>query len=246
MAEPTESPFRQFLETVKDIRALVFAGGLLVAAVGSLFALPFYVATFFFGASFVLLFFAFLAKQSTTPAFEGIIIRDEARFDLTNSVNNLDKGVNEVLGVLLAEMRKTINTSEESERLAKTIVEQFQVLKEKVQFTRDTVREVLYDDNSEELDYLKYGDGPFPGSRGGVASFTDTVLLKVIADGKQGKTLDEIKEGFTQYEALFPAGVDIEKLVHSHVGSGYIGETSEDGLLRYTVTFNGWKISTWQ
>src|SRR5207249_3686336 len=77
----------------------------------------------------------------------------------------------------------------ENKELEKSFQDKVQELYETIRTARQNASEVVYDDNSPELDHLKYPDGNFPGSRGGVASFTDTIIMKIIAAGKRPMTL---------------------------------------------------------
>ncbi len=60
MAESPDSPYRKFIEFLKDIRVLWWAVGGLAVAILALVLLPFWVATFLFGCSITLLFIGLL------------------------------------------------------------------------------------------------------------------------------------------------------------------------------------------
>jgi pyrimidine deaminase RibD-like protein len=119
-------------------------------------------------------------------------------------------------------------------------------LKERISVARQTASEVVYDDNSEELDYLKYPDNRLPGSRGGVAGFTTTVVIKAIAAAKRPLTLGEIIDALKPYDDLFPAGIAIEREIHNLITSRYLEASEKDGQTVYELTLNGFKISGWQ
>ena len=150
----------------------------------------------------------------------------------------------EALGSEIARLIETIKV--ERVEVQKSMEEQISSLSEKIQRTMQTASEILYDDNSEELDYLKYADGQFPGSRGGVASFTDTIVTKVMDAADRPMTLAEISQSLDQYRGLFKVPIDVANCVRSLVDRVYLVERQDDGQTKYELAFNGWKISNWQ